>query len=245
MLRKTSAGVLMALAVLIPAAPAAARSEAPGLDASCQTVERKLFKDIRELLTIDLDTATDVEIRIVANRILAAANADSLPVLPRAMQEQMGGTEEDLRAFLKKDVHSAWYLDLRISVVRTLTSAGTNVRAAAQKVLDDATIDASLAYLNEGLYAARALDCASQPSASPSVTPSATPSATTSATPSATTTAAPSAGPGAPGGEDGEGGGLPVTGSDTGTVAGVGGALLLLGGAGYLIGRRRRSRFMA
>ena len=30
-----------------------------------------------------------------------------------------------------------------------------------------------------------------------------------------------------------------------GIVAGIGSALLLLGGAGYLIGRRRRSRFVA
>lgn len=50
---------------------------------------------------------------------------------------------------------------------------------------------------------------------------------------------------GAPGGENGEGGGLPVTGANTATVAGIGGALLLLGGAGYLIGRRRRSSFVA
>jgi LPXTG-motif cell wall-anchored protein len=36
-----------------------------------------------------------------------------------------------------------------------------------------------------------------------------------------------------------------VTGADTSTVAGIGGGLLLLGGAGYLIARRRRTRFMA
>jgi LPXTG-motif cell wall-anchored protein len=36
-----------------------------------------------------------------------------------------------------------------------------------------------------------------------------------------------------------------VTGADAATVAGVGGTLLLLGGAGYVIGRRRRSRFVA
>jgi LPXTG-motif cell wall-anchored protein len=36
-----------------------------------------------------------------------------------------------------------------------------------------------------------------------------------------------------------------VTGSDTVTVAGIGVALLLIGGAGYLIARRRRSRFVA
>lgn len=86
MRRKISAGVLMALALLIPAAPAVAQAETPGLDAACQTVERKIFKDIRELVTIDLDTATDVEVRVLADQILSAAKADSLPVLPRALQ---------------------------------------------------------------------------------------------------------------------------------------------------------------
>ncbi|WP_407664304.1 LPXTG cell wall anchor domain-containing protein [Micromonospora parastrephiae] len=123
-------------------------------------------------------------------------------------------------------------------MVRTLTGAGANVKAAAQKVLDEGAVDAYLAYLNNGLYAARALDCASQPTATPTTQPTATPSATATAAPAPTT----SASLGAPGGD---GGGLAVTGADTATVAGIGGALLLLGGAGYLIGRRRRSRFVA
>ncbi|GIE29258.1 hypothetical protein Ait01nite_023030 [Actinoplanes italicus] len=75
---------------------------------------------------------------------------------------------------------------------------------------------------------------------------SASPSAISRASPSATATA--SAGPATPDGEDtgnGDDGGLPVTGSSTGIVAGADGALLLLGGAGYLIGRRRRSRSVA
>ncbi|MGW3807911.1 LPXTG cell wall anchor domain-containing protein [Micromonospora sp. NPDC005113] len=240
---KLPAGVLMALAFLVPAAPAMAQTEPPVLNEACQTVERKVYKDIRELVTIDLDTATNVEVRVLANQILAAANADSLPVLPDAIQERLDGTADDLRAFLKADVQNAWSTALRVTVVRTLTGAGTNVKAAAQKALDDGTIDAYLAYLNDGLYAARALDCASQPAPTATSQPTPTPSAT----PSATTTVAPapasSASLGAPGG--GEGGGLPVTGDDTATVAGIGGALLLLGGAGYLIGRRHRSRFVA
>jgi LPXTG-motif cell wall-anchored protein len=240
---KLPAGALMALAFLVPAAPAMAQTEPPVLNEACQTVERKVYKDIRELVTIDLDTATNVEVRVLANQILAAANADSLPVLPDAIQERLDGTADDLRAFLKADVQNTWSTALRITMVRTLTGAGANVKAATQKALDEGTVDAYLAYLNNGLYAARALDCASQPAPTATSQPTPTPSTT----PSATTTIAPapasSASLGAPDG--GEGGGLPVTGEDTATVAGIGGALLLLGGAGYLIGRRRRSRFVA
>jgi len=243
---KMSAGVLMALAFLIPAAPAVAQTEPPVLNEACQPVERKVYKDIRELVTIDLDTATDVEVRVLANQILSAAKADSLPVLPPAVQERLDGTPEDLRAFLKADVQNAWSTDLRISVGRTLPGAGTNVRAAAQKALDAEAINAYLAYLNDGLYVARALDCATQPTATPSVTPSATTTTTPGATSSATTTATPipssSDNGGTPGGG---GGGLPITGTNIGILATISGVLLLLGGAAYRIGRRRRSRFVA
>ncbi|NYH44550.1 LPXTG-motif cell wall-anchored protein [Micromonospora jinlongensis] len=241
---KVPAGALLALAFLIPAAPAMAQVESPGLNAACQTVERKVHKDIRKLLAaIDLDTATTVQLRVLTAQILADANANKFPVLPGVIQKRLDGTTDDLRAFLKTDVQKAWLTDLRISVVRTLTDAGPNVKAATQKVLDEGEIDAYLAYLNDGLYAARALDCASQPTPTPTSqpTPSATPSATTTVAPTPTS----SASLGAPGGENGEGGGLPVTGANTAIVAGVGGALLLLGGAGYLIGRRRRSSFVA
>ncbi|MFI6822391.1 LPXTG cell wall anchor domain-containing protein [Micromonospora sp. NPDC050187] len=73
----------------------------------------------------------------------------------------------------------------------------------------------------------------------PTGEPTATP------TPSATPSAAPTAAPSVSAGAGGEGGGLPVTGAGTATVAGVGGVLLLLGGAGFLIARRRRTRFVA
>lgn len=234
---RTAAGVLIALAFMIPAAPALAQAGTPGLDEACQTVERKVYKDLRELVTIDLDTATEQEVRVLTAQILAAAMADSLSVLPGAIQERLNGAPDELREFLKSGMQNAWSVDLRISVVRTLTGAGANVKAATQKVLDDGNIDAYLAYLNNGLYEARALDCASQPTPTPSATPS--------ATPSVTPTPVSSASPGAPGGEGGEGGGLPVTGAETATVAAIGGALLLLGGAGYLFGRRRRARFVA
>ncbi|MFF5080989.1 LPXTG cell wall anchor domain-containing protein [Actinoplanes sp. NPDC000266] len=249
---KMAAGVLMALALLIPAAPAMAQAEPPVLGADCQTVERKVFKDVRQLFTIDLDTATDSEVRLLAYRILDAT--ESLPVLPPALQKKMGGTPEELRAFLKNDWKAAWSHDLRISIGRTMPEdAGANVKAAANKTLDSDSVDVYLAYLNEGLYAARALDCASQPTPTATVKPSATASVTPSATASVTATVAPaptsttSSSAPAAGSEDtgGEGGGLPVTGTATGLVAVIGGALLLLGAAGFVIGRRRRSRFVA
>ncbi|MFF0254723.1 LPXTG cell wall anchor domain-containing protein [Micromonospora zamorensis] len=240
---KVPAGALLALAFLIPAAPAMAQAESTGPYAACQTVERKVYKDIRKLVTIDLDTATTAQLRLLAYRILDEADANLFPVLPGALRERLDGTTDDLRAFLKTDMQKAWLTDLRVSVGRTMTDAGPNVKAAAQKVLDEGAIDAYLAYLNDGLYAARGLDCASQPTPTPTSqpTPSATPSATMTVAPTPTS----SASLGAPGGEGGEGGGLPVTGANTATVAGIGGALLLLGGAGYLIGRRRRSSFVA
>ncbi|PZF91212.1 LPXTG cell wall anchor domain-containing protein [Micromonospora deserti] len=51
------------------------------------------------------------------------------------------------------------------------------------------------------------------------------------------------------GGDDGQGGGdggsLPITGESTGLVAGIGGLLLAAGAGGYLVARRRRTRFVA
>jgi LPXTG-motif cell wall-anchored protein len=235
---KMAAGVLVALTFLIPAAPAMAEAGEPGLDKACQTVERKVYKDIRTFVTVDLDTATDDEVLSLAEQILAEAKAESLPVLPDAVQKGLAGTAAELRTFLKADVYSAWSAALRISVVRTLVDTGPHVEAAAQKVLDQQDIDVYLVYLNEGLYAARALDCATKPTPTPTVTPSAT--TTVAPIPSA------SAGGGAPGADNGAGdGGLPITGTDTATMAGIGGALLFLGGAAYVIGRRRRSRFIA
>lgn len=53
------------------------------------------------------------------------------------------------------------------------------------------------------------------------------------------------------GGDGGQGGGgddgptLPITGSSTGLIAGVGGLLLVAGAAGYMVARRRKTRFVA
>ena len=56
----------------------------------------------------------------------------------------------------------------------------------------------------------------------------------------------------APGGDGGQGGGgqgdggtLPITGSSTALIAGVGALLLAAGAAGYVVSRRRRTRFVA
>jgi LPXTG-motif cell wall-anchored protein len=77
------------------------------------------------------------------------------------------------------------------------------------------------------------------PTTGPTVTPTAAPSTSPTA-------------PTAPGGEDGEGGqsggeggGLPVTGAETASLVGAGGALLLLGVGAYLVARRRRTQFIA
>ncbi|SCE85875.1 hypothetical protein [Micromonospora mirobrigensis] len=66
------------------------------------------------------------------------------------------------------------------------------------------------------------------------------PAPAASPTPSTGGTAAPSDGAGG-----GQGGGLPVTGTPAGLIAGIGGLLLVAGAAGYLVAKRRRTRFVA
>ncbi|MET8281366.1 LPXTG cell wall anchor domain-containing protein [Micromonospora sp. NPDC005174] len=240
---KIPAGIAIALAFMVPAAPAMAQTAAaPGLDQNCQTVERKTFKDIRELFTFDLDTASVSQLRLLTNRILSAADTEALPTLPDIIQERLGGTSDDLRAWLKKDAQTVWAIDLRIKVGQTMTGAGPNVKEAAQKTLDSEGVEPYLAYLNEGLYDARALDCKSLPTPTPTTSPTSQPTPTPSATSTVAPIAATSTSPVAAGGD---GGGLPVTGADTATVAGIGGALLLVGGASFVIARRRRARFVA
>jgi LPXTG-motif cell wall-anchored protein len=249
------AGVLLSLALLIPAAPAAAQTGSPGVNEACQTVERKVYKDIRELVTIDLDTASNTQVRVLANQILAAARANSLTTLPGRMQERLDGTADDLRAFLKTTLQVVWSTDLRVAVNQTMTGAGANVKSAAQKVLDDGTIDALLAYLNNGLYVARALDCASQSTPPASASTSQSPSVPASASPSRAATSAPAtaatsastatstAAVLAPttASSTSASGSMPVTGTNTGVIAAIGGTLLFLGGASVLLARRRRT----
>ena len=248
------AGVLLSLALLIPAAPAAAHAASPRPNGACQTAERKVYKDIRELVTIDLDTAPATDVRLLANQILAAANADSLLTLAGRMQERLDGTADDLRAFLKTNMRATWSTDLRVAVNQVVTGAGAHVKAAGQKVLDDGTIDALLAFLNDGLYVARAQDCATQPAPPSSASTSSAP-VSSPASPGRTATSAPTAGATsgttttstavvpapttAP--STSASGSMPVTGTNTGVIAAIGGILLFLGGASILLARRRRA----
>ncbi|WP_406060394.1 LPXTG cell wall anchor domain-containing protein [Micromonospora sp. NBC_00860] len=50
---------------------------------------------------------------------------------------------------------------------------------------------------------------------------------------------------GGSGGGDGDGGSLPITGQSTGLIAGLGALLLAAGVGGYLVAKRRRTRFVA
>jgi hypothetical protein len=97
---------------------------------------------------------------VLTARILTAANANSLTTLSGAIQKQLNENPQGLRTFLKTQMQTAWSVDLRIAIYRTLTNAGSHVQTAAQETLTTATVDAYLAYLNHGLYIARARDCA-------------------------------------------------------------------------------------
>jgi hypothetical protein len=110
-----------------------------------------VYADIRKLVTIDLDTTSEMDLRVLSARILTAANANSLTTLSSAIQRQLAGTPDDLRTFLRTQLQTAWSVDLRIAVYRTLTNAGSHVQTAAQQTLTTGTIDAYLAYLDHGL----------------------------------------------------------------------------------------------
>ncbi len=159
MRHKIPAGVALALAALLIPAPAMAQAGPLSLTTAVTCPAVVVYKDVRTLITIDLDTATDTEVRVLAAQILTVANANPLPVLRGALQTQLNGTPDQLRAFLKGSVQNAWKTDLRIAIARTLTTAGPYVQAAAQATLDAPGIDAYLAYLNDGLFVARARDC--------------------------------------------------------------------------------------
>lgn len=161
---KIPASVLLVLALLIPASTVVAQtgSSRPN-ETTCQAVA---YTDIRGLFVIDLATASDMEIRVLANRVSSVADAESLTSLHEAVQELLRfGSADEIRAFLQESWQIHWTIDLRVKVLRTKgdPNAGANVRAAAQEALNDGTVDTFLTYLNHGLYVARALDtCESQ-----------------------------------------------------------------------------------
>jgi len=106
---------------------------------------------------------------------------------------------------------------------------GTDVERGTEGTL---TLETAPADLKPGLTGAVDYILFSVPpvGAEPSTTPPTTPPTTTP-------------GDGQGGGEGG--GGLPITGTQTATVAAVGGGLLVTGLIGYAVARRRRTRFVA
>ncbi len=65
-------------------------NRSPGPDkTTCQTI---FYADNRKLVTIDLDTASETKVRVLANQILAASVADELTMLPGRLQERLDGT---------------------------------------------------------------------------------------------------------------------------------------------------------
>ncbi len=156
---KFLASVLLVLALVIPASSAVAQTKSSTLgETTCQAVT---YTDIRERFVIDLDTASNLEIRVLANQVSSVAGAESLTELYGAVQDVLrNGSPEEIRAFLKSTWQLAWTMDLRGAVLRVKGDplAGANVRATAQEALDEGSVDVMLTYLNHGLYVARALD---------------------------------------------------------------------------------------
>ncbi|GAA3278105.1 hypothetical protein GCM10020218_027780 [Dactylosporangium vinaceum] len=98
----------------------------------------------------------------MANQILARAQAEKLTVLRGAgSRTRLDGAPADLRAFLKHGVLQGWAVDLLLRINQAMAAGGPSVRAAAQVALDTNALDASLAFLDHGLYLARAQDCVS------------------------------------------------------------------------------------
>ncbi|OLF06147.1 hypothetical protein BLA60_32945 [Actinophytocola xinjiangensis] len=154
---KISTGLLLVLALLIPASPASAQPESPRPNAAA--CEAPTFRDIREFL-VDPDTATDLDIRILVNQMSSVARNESLTSLFQATQDLLrNGTAADLRDFVRTTWTTPWAVDLRIATVRTIADeVGPHVQAAANAALTAGTLDSYLTYLNHELHVARALD---------------------------------------------------------------------------------------
>src|SRR5689334_3890612 len=125
---KIPACVLVVLALVLPAPAAVAQTRSDR--AACEAVTHK---DIRALFVIDLETASDLEVRLLANQVDSVARAESLTGLDTALQDLLRtGAPEEIRTFLRGSWQVRWTIDLRITVNRTLAdpAAGAHVRAA-------------------------------------------------------------------------------------------------------------------
>src|SRR3569833_1539066 len=132
---KVPAGALLVMALLMPATSALARTGSPApAQAACRTV---VYEDVRELVTIDVATASDTEVRLLANQVLAVAVAESLTTLPGRLQALLGGPAADLRACVGTGLLPMWSRDLRVAVNQTMVNAGSHVAAAGQAALDN------------------------------------------------------------------------------------------------------------
>lgn len=259
---KTLAGVMMALAWLAPAVPAAAAEPAPiGLEQACELGQPVTYPDLGPLLDVDVDAMTDVDVRVKVNQILAASKDVYGGVAERA-QKALDGEPQDVREFLKSRAEGVWYTDVRLLTSQTMAAGGAHVKEAANKVLGEGSVGALLGFLNEGQHTARTQDyrdlaTEAKNTGGPEVVKAATAALAgtfedlrvflcsgwqaahdkdqAAATP--TPTAAPSS---TPTGTATPGPVLPVTGPNTMALLLVGGTLLALGTAGIVTARRIR-----
>ncbi|BCJ75921.1 hypothetical protein CS0771_54650 [Catellatospora sp. IY07-71] len=267
---KALAGIVAVLAWLVPAAPAAAADPAEiGLEAACRLGQPVTYPDLRPLLAVDVDALTDTEVRVTVNQVLAASKDRYVGVTQRA-QEALDGTQ-DIREFLESRALVVWNTDLRVLTSQVMSAGGAHVKAAANKVLDDGGIDATLGFVNDGQHEARALDyrdlvTEAKRTGGPEVVKAATAAldgtfedlrvflcsgwreaydkdqAAASPSPSASATPSASAAPSSsPAQSAPPGPQLPTTGTNTMTLVLVAGALIALGAAGIAIARRVRA----
>ncbi|WP_155368953.1 ALF repeat-containing protein [Catellatospora vulcania] len=159
---KTLAAIAIALAWLAPAVPATASEPAQiGLDQACRLGQPVTYPDLRPLLDVDVDAMTDTDVRVRVNQILAQTKGIYIQVPQRAQEALDGkyeGAEKDTREFLKSRARIVWDTDMRVLVNQVMHVGGAHVKEAAGKVLDAATTDNALAFLNEGQHTARTQD---------------------------------------------------------------------------------------
>ncbi|WP_196279856.1 ALF repeat-containing protein [Catellatospora paridis] len=159
---KTLAGVVIALAWLAPAVPAAANEPVQiGLSQACKLGQPVSYPDLQPLLDVDVDAMTDSQVRVKVDQVLAASKGIYGRVAEAAQEALDGkkeGPEKDTRDFLKSGAQSRWYTDVRLLTSQTMAAGGPAVKEAANKVLGVDSIGAMLGFLDEGQHTARAQD---------------------------------------------------------------------------------------